>query len=120
MLARKFLYLISTLVVISLTISGAAPSNAIAYNTGAIVYINQSFQIALPIIFNNYSPPSDWWRPPPKTTWQWQLSDQPIDMSFDVDMYDIDMFENNASVVTNLHGRNHKVICYISAGSWEN
>ena len=35
-------------------------------------------------------------------------------------MYDIDMFENDASVVTTLHAYDRKVVCYISVGSWEN
>lgn len=62
---------------------------------------------------------SDWWRPGVGTTWQLQLTGQPIDGSFDVDMYDIDMFDNDASTVTALHAQGRIVICYISAGSWE-
>jgi hypothetical protein len=61
---------------------------------------------------------SDWWQPAVNTTWQWQL-DQPIDQSFDVDMYDIDLFESDASVVDALHAQGRKVVCYISVGSWE-
>lgn len=60
----------------------------------------------------------DWQRLPVDTTWQWQL-DQPIDQSFDVDMYDIDLFESDASVVDALHAQGRSVICYVSAGSWE-
>jgi endo-alpha-1,4-polygalactosaminidase (GH114 family) len=61
---------------------------------------------------------SDWWQPAVNTTWQWQL-DQPIDQSFDVDMYDIDLFESDASVVDALHAQGREVVCYISVGSWE-
>jgi hypothetical protein len=60
----------------------------------------------------------DWWQPAVDTTWQWQL-DQPIDPSFDVDMYDIDLFDSEASVVDALHVQDRKVVCYISVGSWE-
>jgi len=35
-------------------------------------------------------------------------------------MYDIDLFDNAASVVTSLHSQGRKVLCYISAGTWEN
>ena len=119
MITKKNLYLISTFITLLLVIFGAAPTNAFLSKTGDIVEKSQPVKIALPIIPNNYVPSSDWWRPPPNAAWQWQLSDQPIDMSFDVDMYDIDMFENNAGVVANLHERGHKVFCYISAGSWE-
>lgn len=59
-----------------------------------------------------------WWRPPLTTTWQWQL-DPPVDQSFDVDVYDIELFDNDASVVAALHAQGRKVICYISVGSWE-
>ena len=60
----------------------------------------------------------DLWRPAPNTTWQWQLGG-PIDDSFDVDMYDIELFDNDASVVAALHAQGRKVVCYISVGSWE-
>ncbi|OGN73705.1 MAG: endo alpha-1,4 polygalactosaminidase [Chloroflexi bacterium GWB2_49_20] len=51
-------------------------------------------------------------------TWQWQL-DQPIDPSFDVDMYDIDLFDSDPGTVGALHSQSRMVICYISVGSWE-
>ncbi len=63
--------------------------------------------------------PPTWWIPPVKATWQWQLTDAPIDRSFDVDMYDIDLFDTDASTVTTLHAEGRKVFCYISVGSWE-
>ncbi len=64
------------------------------------------------------TPAEDWWKPAVNTLWQWQLT-QPIDMSVDAEMYDIDLFDTDASVVAALHARGRKVICYISAGSWE-
>jgi hypothetical protein len=51
-------------------------------------------------------------------TWQWQL-DGEIDGSFQVAVYDIDLFESDASLVADLHAAGRKVICYLSAGSWE-
>ena len=65
------------------------------------------------------STPSQIWRPALKTSWQWQLSDLPVDQSFDVAMYDIDMFDNDANVVAALHAQGRKVVCYVSVGSWE-
>jgi hypothetical protein len=59
------------------------------------------------------------WQPALNTSWQWQLSDAPIDQSFEVEMYDIDLFENDASVVAALHASGHRVICYLNAGGWE-
>jgi hypothetical protein len=59
------------------------------------------------------------WRPVPGTSWQWQLTGT-IDTSFDVDMYDIDLFDAPQSVINELHGAGRVVICYFSAGSREN
>ncbi|MEU8921231.1 endo alpha-1,4 polygalactosaminidase [Kitasatospora sp. NPDC048545] len=59
------------------------------------------------------------WQPTPGLAWQWQLGGGPVDQSVDVPVYDIDGFENDASVVAALHAKGRKVICYINAGSWE-
>ena len=58
------------------------------------------------------------WEPAPVTSWQWQLSGN-ADDAVDVEMYDIDMFDNPASLVTSLHAAGRHVVCYISAGSRE-
>ncbi len=58
------------------------------------------------------------WVPPPRSTWQWQLS-TPVDQSVDAQVYDIDLFENSASVVSSLHVQGRHVICYLDAGTWE-
>jgi hypothetical protein len=63
--------------------------------------------------------PADWWHPKPGLTWQWQLSDPPVDTTVDADVYDIDLFDNDSAVVANLHAMGRKVICYISVGSLE-
>ncbi|MDH6111656.1 hypothetical protein P3T36_001972 [Kitasatospora sp. MAP12-15] len=62
--------------------------------------------------------PQAFWHPAPGTAWQWQLSGT-VDQSVNVPVYDIDGFENDASVVAALHAKGRKVICYINAGSWE-
>ena len=59
------------------------------------------------------------WRPALTTSWQWQLSGVPVDQSFDVEMYDIDLFDNGESVVAALHAQGRKVVCYMNAGGWE-
>jgi hypothetical protein len=77
-------------------------------------------KVCLPAIYKNSTgTPADWWHPPANTTWQWQLTDLPVDSSFDVDMYDIEMFDNEAGAVATLHTQGRKVVCYISVGSWE-
>ena len=64
------------------------------------------------------SPPTIW-QPGLVTSWQWQLS-TPVDQSVKVQMYDIDMFDNDASVVAALHVAGRKVVCYVDVGTWEN
>jgi Glycoside-hydrolase family GH114 len=56
--------------------------------------------------------PSGWWRPKPGTSWQWQLSGK-LDSSFDVAVYDIDMFNTTQAQIGMLHASGRKVICYI-------
>jgi len=58
------------------------------------------------------------WVPPQRTSWQWQLNGR-VNQSYDVDMYDIDLFETDPSVVLSLHNQGKRVICYFSAGSLE-
>ncbi|RME21663.1 MAG: endo alpha-1,4 polygalactosaminidase, partial [Deltaproteobacteria bacterium] len=58
------------------------------------------------------------WRPSPGTSWQIQL-DGTIETSFVVEMYDIDLFDVPQSVIDELHRDGRVVICYFSAGSWE-
>lgn len=62
--------------------------------------------------------PSPIWRPSLRTTWQWQLTGA-LDLSLTAEMWDIDLFDNSATVVSALHALGAKVVCYMSAGSWE-
>lgn len=61
---------------------------------------------------------SDRWRPQVSDTWQWQLQGT-VNTSYDVDVYDIDLFDNSAAVIDQLHDDGRRVICYFSAGSYE-
>lgn len=56
---------------------------------------------------------------PGDSFWQWQLTGLPVDRSIEADLYDIDLFENDARTVADLQSAGRKVVCYISAGSWE-
>jgi hypothetical protein len=58
------------------------------------------------------------WVPAPNTTWQWQLT-TPVDQSVDAQMYDIDLFDNAASVVASLHAAGRHVVCYLDVGTYE-
>jgi hypothetical protein len=60
-----------------------------------------------------------WWQPVPGTSWQIELSSAGPDISFDVEMYDIDLFEVSEQIIEQLRADGRVVICYFSAGSWE-
>ena len=66
----------------------------------------------------NLQPVTDWWHPTAGLTWQWQIGDLDIDTSIEADVYDIDLYVDQA-IIDELHAKGRKVICYISVGSWE-
>ncbi|MFH1447038.1 MAG: endo alpha-1,4 polygalactosaminidase [Chloroflexota bacterium] len=77
--------------------------------------------ISLEVINSSETSPlteGNWWQPAPGTSWQWQL-DNPVEIIAGVQMYDIDLFENDAATVEALHASGAMVVCYISMGSWE-
>ncbi|MEZ5166659.1 MAG: endo alpha-1,4 polygalactosaminidase [Acidimicrobiales bacterium] len=59
-----------------------------------------------------------WWKPGVATTWQWQLSGAPT-LAYDVDMYDLDLFDTPTKILDELHREGRRVVCYFSAGSSE-
>jgi len=60
----------------------------------------------------------DWYRPAVGTSWQWQLSGE-VNQQYPVDIYDIDLFDSAPALILKLRAKGHKVICYFSAGSFE-
>jgi len=58
-------------------------------------------------------PKGTWWAPSPSTTWQWQLTGT-INTSVNVQMYDIDLFDNTQQIITTLSNAGRVVICYFS------
>jgi len=61
----------------------------------------------------------DTWLPTVGSTWQWQLNSGDVDTSFDVDVYDVDLFDVSVELVSSFRAQGRGVICYMSAGSWE-
>lgn len=60
----------------------------------------------------------NWYRPGVATTWQWQLLGA-VNTAYSVDVYDIDLFDVSASTIALLQAAGKRVICYSSAGSFE-
>ena len=63
---------------------------------------------------------SSLWSPATSTSWQIELAHPLTNTTFNASVYDIDMFDNNVTTITALHNQGRKVICYFSAGSYEN
>lgn len=59
------------------------------------------------------------WDPVVGDTFHIQFAGE-LDTSVDATVYDIDMFDTSAEVVQGLHDDGRRVVCYISAGAWEN
>jgi hypothetical protein len=62
------------------------------------------------------------YRPGVGTTWQWQIqpnAEGVINTTYDVEVYDIDLFDVEASVIAGLQAGGRRVICYFSAGTFE-
>lgn len=59
------------------------------------------------------------WQAKPGTSWQIQFTGN-RDISLDVEMYDLDLFDTPTSVIDQLRNQGRVVICYFSGGTWEN
>jgi len=53
------------------------------------------------------------------TSWQWQLNGN-LNTNYNVDLYDIDLYDTSKETIKELHKKGKIVICYFSAGSYEN
>jgi hypothetical protein len=58
------------------------------------------------------------WSPKVTDTWQWQLQGT-IDTSYQVTMYDVDLFTTSQATINLLKTQGRRVVCYFSAGSYE-
>lgn len=65
------------------------------------------------------TPAPAWWRPVAGQSWQIQLSDSEVGEVLPVEVYDLDGFDTDREIVDLLHTHGIKVICYFSAGTWE-
>ncbi|TYP86696.1 MULTISPECIES: endo alpha-1,4 polygalactosaminidase [Nitrosomonas] len=59
------------------------------------------------------------WQPVPGLKWQIQYTGT-LDTSLNVDVYNIDLFDISAKVISELQSKGKHIICYFSAGSYEN
>jgi hypothetical protein len=64
-----------------------------------------------------------WYKPEINTGWQIQLQERQgedlVNVTYNVDVYDIDLFDTPPELFTSLKSSGKKIICYFSAGSYE-
>ncbi len=56
--------------------------------------------------------------PPQQASWQIQFTD-PLDLDLSVQVFDLDLFDTPSMVIEHLHQQGVYVMCYFSAGTWE-
>lgn len=59
------------------------------------------------------------WKPVAGTTWNYELLNEVDQSSSDAEVWDIDLFNNNESSFSSLQSDGKRVLCYFSAGSYE-
>lgn len=109
------------ILILAALIASSALSSCDADSTGEndsspLLPASPTTEILLPSTSSPNSP--TWWRPSAGLTWQWQIGDNDIDTSIEAEVYDIDLYVDQA-IIDELHVKGRKVICYISVGSWE-
>lgn len=58
------------------------------------------------------------WPPAPGTAWQIQYTGD-LDLSVEANVFDLDLFDSSGSTFSAIHENNQRVVCYFSAGSYE-
>lgn len=90
---------------------------------GLIIGITVLILLGVLVAIYNLSPSDaskkEYWSPTIGDSFQWQLTDYPIDTSVSADIYDIDLFETSTETIGELHDQGIKVICYINVGAVE-
>lgn len=102
------------LLLMMLTLLSACTPSAQA----ALTYTYPEPDLFLPLTVREYPIPP-MWQPAPGTSWQIQYTGELDITSFDVQVYDLDLFDTPQDIIDTLHEQNRRVICYFSAGSWE-
>ena len=60
------------------------------------------------------------WPPTPGVTWDYPIGANKLDFDNDAQVFGLDWEETDPDTVDLLHARNARVVCYVSAGSYEN
>ena len=94
----------------------------ISQTTLAVTLFSESAPPALPAIQNSNTTvhsTATWYQPTPNTRWYWQLQGK-AQPDQTIEMLDIDLFDSSADTIQTWQKQGSKVICYFSAGTYEN
>ncbi len=108
----------------SLNVTGTSsvvvtPSVSTTYtltSSNSVGSVSKSLSIVVNVVTQ---PPSAGVSVPAGTSWYWQLQGA-VNTTKAAKVYDVDFFDNSASLFTSLKQSGHIVICYFSAGTYEN
>lgn len=112
----RFRIFVLAALIASATLSSCDADSTGENDSSPLLPASPTTEILLPSTSSPNSP--TWWRPSTGLTWQWQIGDNDIDTSIEAEVYDIDLYVDQA-IIDELHAKGRKVICYISVGSWE-
>jgi endo-alpha-1,4-polygalactosaminidase (GH114 family) len=93
---------------VGLTVGGGSGSEG-SGNNGTVT----------PPVSPNGTIPTGIWKPVAGTTWNYELLNKVDPTSADSEVWDIDLFNNDEAAISSLQTAGKKVLCYFSAGSYE-
>ncbi len=122
---NKFLVLVIIILCIIISTSACTPNITSSSSTFTLRPTSTSSTTTTPALTKTHVHTGNVWQPTPAAPihWQWQIGDDfsyPSNLVPNVTVYDIDMFNTDASTVTALHALGYKVIAYIDFGTYEN
>ena len=106
---QRIFRVISIIFILLCFLSGCAQNSGVEHTN-----VNESI---LPTSSTLQVVDTGWWKPVSGLSWQIQFDDE-LDYDLDVDVIDLDM-DVDKSIVDQFQQQGTKVICYISAGSYE-
>lgn len=95
----------------SLIVTPAASTNYTLTATNSVGSVSKSISITVGTISTSKTIPAG-------TKWYWQLQGA-INMNVNAKVYDIDLYDTSAATIESLKVAGHTVICYYSAGTYE-
>jgi len=102
------------IIITAITLLSSCTSSQKALGSAVPEETDESY---LPLVLKP-TPKQTHWQPKPGTSWQIQYEGE-LDLSLNVEIYNLDLFETSKDTIDDLHEFGKKVMCYFSAGSYE-